>query len=469
VEVVMIRILAGGPTRGLDSAHAAAWRECIVGQRVEGVEVVFGCVEADGDGYAVREGGHDWSAVAVQRVAMARQAFIDAAEEGGYDAVWMVDDDVLCGPGTLARLLSEAALNGAGVAVGVYWTPGWDAAQPARELPQVWHHHPYSVDEALIETLRNGGVVHVAGGGACTLMLGEAMRGAVYWPPLRGVEMWWEDRWACLRWAAREVGVLAVGGLPIIHAYGLEQRTAVAVDAAMREVGWRGDAVSPVSVALPHVERPLPALVLALPWYGGVKTPTAVSVLRLASAWTSTVYLSAAERSQVEVARDLLTDRIATSAAPDDAVVLWVDADMTFDNVEVGRMIAAVRDGEIVGAAGRQKRAEVRFCVRHLTPGPDDGRGWVRGMTGGAVVAMRVSTLRRLHGAGRPYRVGGEWIRQVWPVGIDAEGEHTSEDFGMFALAQAIGIDTYVDPWVTLGHIGDHEYTGRLADALWPS
>jgi hypothetical protein len=234
VEVVMMRILAGGPTRGLDSAHAAAWRRCIEAQRVDGVEVVFGCVRADGDGYAVREGGHDWSMPAVHRVAHARQAFLDAAKERGYDAVWMVDDDVLCGPDVLARLLSGASTNGAGVAVGVYWTPGWDAGRPGRELPQVWQHHPYSVDEALMDALRRGETVRVAGGGACTLMLGEALRGAVYWPPLRGVEMWWEDRWACLRWAAREVAVAAVGGLPIVHAYGLEQRTAAAVDVAMR-------------------------------------------------------------------------------------------------------------------------------------------------------------------------------------------------------------------------------------------
>ena len=460
-----MRILAGGPTRGTGSAHEQAWERCIRSQDVPGVDVTFYPILAGGDGYEVTEEGHTWGSPAIARVAQARQQMIEHARSNGYDAVWMVDDDVLCGPHVLAGLLGT--IKGDAVAVGVYWTAGWDPSDPTRELPQVWQRHSYGITPEVVAELRAGQSCQVAGGGACTLIHGEAMSGAVYWPPLMGVEHWWEDRWACLRWAAREVPVVAVAGQRIHHAYTEAQRTPEAIQAAVEGLGTFGP--SP-AVALPTTgQRKLPPLILALPWYGGVCTRTAACALKLASAWESMVYLSTAERSQVEIARDLISHSVATSAAPDHAVVLWLDADMTFNVEDIARMVANVEHGEIVGAAGRQKIETVRFCARELDVSSTDRRGWVRGHTGGAVVAMTLGTLRALHRGARAYTVGGAHLREVWPTGIGDDGQHLSEDFGMFAQAERLGVVCWVDPWVTLGHLGEHEFGGRLADALMGS
>lgn len=242
-----IRVLAGGPSRCTGEAHEVAWRACIERQAAPGVEVVFRAVDAADDAagdYEVGEVAHGWTASAIGRVARARQRFLDSARDEGFDAAWLVDDDVLCGPGVLAQLLGVADMEtpvpgGQRVAVGVYYTPGWLPDDPGRELPQVWDRHPYSIDPATVDLWRRPVVRRVAGGGACTLI--PVAHGArIYWPPLAGVEHWGEDRWACLRWAAREVPIYGVGGLPIAHAYQRAQREPEAVAEAMRRL-W-GDA-----------------------------------------------------------------------------------------------------------------------------------------------------------------------------------------------------------------------------------
>jgi hypothetical protein len=239
----VIRVLAGGPSRCTGEAHEVAWRACIERQSAWGVEVVFRAIDAADDlanDYEVGEVAHGWSSSAIGRVARARQRFLDDAKTEGFHAVWMVDDDVLCGPDVLVGLLGAADIGPRTpgrepVAVGVYYTPGWLPDDPARELPQVWDRHPFSVDPATVEMWRQPVIRRVAGGGACTLI--PAQHGAAtYWPPLAGVEHWGEDRWACLRWAARDVPVYAVGGLPIVHAYQRAQRESGAVAEAMRRL-----------------------------------------------------------------------------------------------------------------------------------------------------------------------------------------------------------------------------------------
>lgn len=226
----MIRILAGGPSRCTGEAHEVAWMTCIQRQVPPGVEVEFRDVFAGDDAaddYEVGPVEHAWTATAIHRVAQARQRFVDDARTEGFDAVWMVDDDVLCGPGVLGVMAAVMIEHQAPVVVGVYYTPGWLPQDPARELPQVWDRHPYSIDAATVEDWRGPIVRQINGGGACTLIdlrHRRSVPGALYWPPIRGLEHWGEDRWACIRWAEAGALVLGVGGLPIAHAYQPSER-----------------------------------------------------------------------------------------------------------------------------------------------------------------------------------------------------------------------------------------------------
>lgn len=213
-------IVAGGPTRATGAPHEAAWRRGLERQRRD-LQVTT--VECRAEDYDASGDAHHWGRSAIMAVAQARQAAVDHAIAVGADYLWMVDDDVLCGPGVLDALID--ASGGEAVAVGVYWTD-WGDGRPA---PQVWDLHPYTRRERLDHQLRAGGVVRVSGGGACTLIPRAALHAELYWPPLRGVEHWWEDRWACLRWAVRGTPLMAVGGLPIHHAYRPEHRTADAI------------------------------------------------------------------------------------------------------------------------------------------------------------------------------------------------------------------------------------------------
>jgi hypothetical protein len=238
----VIRVLAGGPSRCTGEAHEVAWMECIQRQVAPGVEVVFRAIDAADDSandYEVGEVAHGWTASAIGRVARARQRFLDDAEREGFDAVWMVDDDVLCGPGVLAAMDEARVYQAAPVVFGVFYTPGWLPDDPARELPQVWDRHPFSIDPATVDLWRQPRNETVSGGGACTLICLRHRRSTsegLYWPPIKGLEHWGEDRWACIRWAERGAMMLALGGLPIVHAYQRAQREPEAIAEAMRRL-----------------------------------------------------------------------------------------------------------------------------------------------------------------------------------------------------------------------------------------
>jgi hypothetical protein len=192
----------------------------------------------------VHKGNHLWRRDDMRRVGWIRQRCIETAfSDPGCTHVWMVDDDVICGPEVLSRLL----MADAPVAYGVYWTT-WNGADKA--MPQVWDvEHPYGLSQTAYTALERGETIEVVGGGACTLIRRDAvvrpdgsMRG-LYWPPPSGLPrggMWQgEDRWAGLRWCLETpyVRQVAVGGLRIEHAYSEEQRTVEWCDEAMTRVG----------------------------------------------------------------------------------------------------------------------------------------------------------------------------------------------------------------------------------------
>lgn len=173
-------------------------------------------------------GSPRWTPARIAEVAFAREAFVTEAREGGFDELWMVDDDVVCGPGVLERMRQVEA----DVVYGVFWTQS-DWGGRWGNWPQVWMTHPYGFvghPEAWDELTLQGEAreLPVAGGGACTLLRGEALSAAPqYHPLLEGLRfaggMWCgEDRSFALRCAVRGVSQIAVTNLPIVHLHGLE-------------------------------------------------------------------------------------------------------------------------------------------------------------------------------------------------------------------------------------------------------
>lgn len=218
--------MAGGPARDMDTD---VFRLHMAGLEVQGsadVDVVT-CHDIVPD-----PGGPRWHHGKIEAVARSRQRFLEEAE--GFDALFMVDADVIVGEGVLARLLEVES----DVVYGVFWTED-DWGQPEGPVaPQVWRAHPYGFDAPTWEALKAPGVneVEVYGGGACTLLRGRAFESS-YFPLLESVRwlggMWaGEDRTFCLGLETRGIRQVALTGLPIVHMYGRTDVRASRLDAA---------------------------------------------------------------------------------------------------------------------------------------------------------------------------------------------------------------------------------------------
>lgn len=220
------RILVGGPARETQSTLFNAYMDGLRAQAT-GVE----CTKCGFDLEITHDvvpdpGGPRWVQGKIDRVAKVRQAYLDRAVADGYDGLFLLDSDVMLGPGVLERMWAVDAP----VVYGVFWTHS-DWGGTLAPWPQVWNVNPYGWTQECADALRAPGVneVEVLGGGACTLIRGDGFQ-SHYWPPLMSVRplpaLWsGEDRTYCLGLECRGIRQIAVTGLPIHHCYTLADQT----------------------------------------------------------------------------------------------------------------------------------------------------------------------------------------------------------------------------------------------------
>lgn len=172
--------------------------------------------------YAVTEKTHDWSEPLFHWLGRQKQRLIDHAKEHRYDALWLVDSDLLCAPDTLASLLETKKE----VVSAVFWTKWQPDAPP---LPQVWMAHPYGLagrgiaEHEFLERLASRKLQRVAGLGACTLIRSNVFDKVAYWPAVEGLPsggMWQgEDRHFCVRAERNHVELWADAWPDVWHCY----------------------------------------------------------------------------------------------------------------------------------------------------------------------------------------------------------------------------------------------------------
>lgn len=177
--------------------------------------------------YSVDSATHNWTVPTFYFLAEEKQRLIDHAKANGYDAILLVDSDLLCSPDTLSSLWHTQKE----VVSGVFWTK-WTPDSPP--LPQVWLSHPYELQGRGIEAheflgmLANRKLVQVNGLGACTLIRASAFDKVGYWPLIDGLPqhgMWQgEDRHFCVRAARNRVELWADAFPDIWHCYRPEDR-----------------------------------------------------------------------------------------------------------------------------------------------------------------------------------------------------------------------------------------------------
>jgi hypothetical protein len=178
-----------------------------------------------GGDYSEQGASHQWTPAAWHRAGANKNDIIQKAMDGGYDALWLVDADVLTDPYTLQSLLDAESP----IVAAVYWThwlkqPGMHAA------PQVWLRHPYQLSgNGLSEAdfrklLVTRQLVKVGGLGACTLFHRTALAKGVNFSPVPeglppGPMADGEDRHLCERARRLHLPLLADAWPDIWHAY----------------------------------------------------------------------------------------------------------------------------------------------------------------------------------------------------------------------------------------------------------
>lgn len=272
----MIRVLVGAPVRQ-DIAVLEAHLKTITAQRVPGVELEYLYInDAEEDlkfatvelleaygirhinayergrdaHYAVGDRTHHWTVGAFQHLAFEKQRILNEAYKGNYDAVWLVDTDLVVGPGTL-RSLWECDKE---IVSAVFWTQ-WDSEPPA--LPQVWVRHPYGFEGAgwkeheFLRALARHELVRVRGLGACTLIRRSALEAGVGFHPLledlpQGGMWQGEDRHFCIRAERLHVPMWADAWPVVEHLYHPLQRTPEYIEETLKmlENSGRGDWVN---------------------------------------------------------------------------------------------------------------------------------------------------------------------------------------------------------------------------------
>lgn len=177
-------------------------------------------------GYAVTETTHEWNLATFAWLAREKQRLLDLAVEERFDAVFLVDSDLVLGPETLASLVYAAK----DIVSAVFYTRWQPSAPP---LPQVWLSHPYDFKgrsgttflepHEFLGRLARRDLMEVGGLGACTLIRTAVLDRVGFFPLVEGLPsggMWQgEDRHFCVRAARSHVSLWADAWPDIVHLY----------------------------------------------------------------------------------------------------------------------------------------------------------------------------------------------------------------------------------------------------------
>nr|WP_238177706.1 glycosyltransferase [Paenibacillus contaminans] len=183
----------------------------------------------DKQAYQRDEVTHYWNDALVDKVADMKDRILEFALDRQYDAVFLIDSDLLIHPNTLVRLADEEK----DIVSNIFWTR-WQ--KDALELPQVWLMDEYSFyrksrqaplsDEeandrahAFLDQMRVPGVYEVGGLGACTWISRDVMEKGVRFRRLPNVSFWGEDRHFCIRAAALGFRMHVDTRFPAYHIY----------------------------------------------------------------------------------------------------------------------------------------------------------------------------------------------------------------------------------------------------------
>ena len=301
--------------------------------------------------YSKDEGGHYWQDEQIWRVAGLKNRILQYARENHYDAVFLIDSDLVLHPRTLEQLVS----SGKDIVSNIFWTR-W---QPdAREMPQVWLQDEYALyrrggktldgteaeDEgtqttAFLSQLRIPGCYEVGGLGACTLIRKNVLAAGVSYDQIPNVSFWGEDRHFCIRAQALGFRLFVDTHFPAYHIYRLSELPGVS---AFNRRARRGEETISITLCM-IVKNEEASLARCLDSVNGiadeiviVDTGSTDRTRQIASRYTDRIV-------DFEWVDDFAAARNYAFDQAKSEYILWLDADDVFEPEDRAKLIALKR------------------------------------------------------------------------------------------------------------------------------
>jgi hypothetical protein len=180
--------------------------------------------------------------------------------------------------------------------------------------------------------------------------------------------------------------------------------------------------------------------------------------------------------TQLQVGNSLVTharSKIAdTFLKSDKSLLFWVDSDIEWEAKDFLRLCALATKMDVVGGAYPAKKDPIVFFLDPSSGGELESNeygclkigGWGMGFT---VCNRRV--IEAVAGKSPKLKFNGsdEPIASMFRCD-EIDGYARGEDMAFFADVKDLGFEAFLDPSVTLGHIGSKTYTASIADMLRP-
>lgn len=146
--------------------------------------------------------------------------------------------------------------------------------------------------------------------------------------------------------------------------------------------------------------------------------------------------------------------------------LFWIDSDIVWTIDDFLRMLALSTKRKVVCAAYPAKKEGVSFQMDYddsLTM-EDYGLLSIKGTGLGFTVVDR-EVCERLAAKSSTYLDGDRKLVDLFRIDV-VDGKRRTEDMAFFSDVRDLGYKVWIDPSITLGHLGEHEKRGRLGDAL---
>jgi hypothetical protein len=157
----------------------------------------------------------------------------------------------------------------------------------------------------------------------------------------------------------------------------------------------------------------------------------------------------------------------------DKSLLFWVDSDIEWEAKDFLRLCALATKMDVVGGAYPAKKDPIVFFLDPSSAGEIKSNeygcleigGWGIGFT---VFNRKVIEALSEKAPKRKFHNDLELIPYLFRADDEEEGSARGEDMSFFADAKKAGFGVFLDPSVTLGHIGSKTYTASIADMLRP-